>query len=57
MVQGLQTKAGDFGVPAPESPCLPFSGRQQAVQKAVGFGGSAAVSVALKKGRSGLTAW
>jgi len=56
MVQGLQTKAGDFGVPAPESPCLPFSGRQQGGQEAVGFEGSAAVPAALKKGRSGLTA-
>jgi hypothetical protein len=29
MVQGLQTKTGDFGVPAPESPRLPFSGTQR----------------------------
>jgi len=28
MVQGLQTKTGDFGVAAPESPRLPFSGTE-----------------------------
>jgi len=26
MARGLQTKIGDFGVRAPESPSLPFSG-------------------------------
>jgi hypothetical protein len=28
MVQGLQSKTGDFGIHVPESPSLPFSGKE-----------------------------
>jgi len=27
MVQGLQSKTGDFGIHVPESPSLPFNGK------------------------------
>jgi hypothetical protein len=28
MARGLQTQIGDFGVQAPESPSLPFTGKE-----------------------------